>query len=189
MFCVIADNRTLSVKKTQYTIGVQMVIDINEIKENSPYQIDMIYDATLSNTLNLEDKLARIEIKCEVSKSGHLYLCKLKAKTLISARCDFCLMNTPFEIEFDVEETFAKPEQMENEEEINAITTAGMIDLTDVVLAGLYSQIPSQFICSESCKGLCTSCGTNLNINKCNCHENEKETDPRFDALKNIQWR
>ena len=34
--------------------------------------------------------------------------------------------------------------------------------------------------CSEECKGLCPTCGKNLNHEKCNC---KKEVDPRMAAL------
>ena len=165
-----------------------MIIPLKDIKDNIPYEFNFDYPLNLSNHLNLEKKTAVLKISGSISKQGNLYICDITAKTLLLARCDFCLISVPYDIDYVLTEHFSKSNDASDGEEIHAITTED-IDLTDVVLAGLYSQMPSQFICRDTCKGLCTSCGNNLNINKCNCHENEDDTDPRFDALKNIKWR
>ena len=47
-----------------------------------------------------------------------------------------------------------------------------------------YLHTPMKIVCSEKCKGLCTHCGSNLNITQCNCSENE--IDPRFESLKSL---
>ena len=40
-------------------------------------------------------------------------------------------------------------------------------------------------ICSQDCKGLCQSCGQNLNEGTCNCEQ--EKTNSRWDALKNFK--
>ncbi len=43
---------------------------------------------------------------------------------------------------------------------------------------------PIRVLCKDECKGLCSRCGANLNINTCDC---EKESaDPRMAAIKDI---
>ena len=45
-------------------------------------------------------------------------------------------------------------------------------------------ELPSKFLCKESCKGLCPKCGKNLNEGKCGCPE--KEPDPRLATLAKL---
>ena len=47
----------------------------------------------------------------------------------------------------------------------------------------ILQEILVQPLCGEDCQGICPSCGKNLNTEECNC---EKETDSRFDILKEL---
>jgi uncharacterized protein len=40
-------------------------------------------------------------------------------------------------------------------------------------------------LCSDACKGLCPTCGTNLNRGTCDC--TSEWEDPRFAALRALQ--
>ena len=41
----------------------------------------------------------------------------------------------------------------------------------------------TKFLCDEDCKGLCSSCGKNLNLGPCGCR---KTIDPRFAVLEQL---
>ena len=45
---------------------------------------------------------------------------------------------------------------------------------------------PSKFYCSEDCKGLCPSCGKNLNLEACNCAQEREESGSGLAALKDM---
>ena len=56
---------------------------------------------------------------------------------------------------------------------------------TDALLRDdILLELPSKFLCKESCKGLCPKCGKNLNEGSCNCDTHE--TDPRLAVLKQL---
>ncbi len=56
---------------------------------------------------------------------------------------------------------------------------------TDALLRDdILLELPSKFICKESCKGLCSKCGKNLNEGSCTC--NRQETDPRLAVLMQL---
>lgn len=56
---------------------------------------------------------------------------------------------------------------------------------TDALLRDdILLELPSKFLCKESCKGLCPKCGKNLNEGNCNC--NMHEADPRLAVLKQL---
>lgn len=58
------------------------------------------------------------------------------------------------------------------------------IDLADDVRQMLLLAIPLKLLCKESCRGLCPSCGKNLNEGACACAE--EDIDPRWEALRKL---
>lgn len=59
------------------------------------------------------------------------------------------------------------------------------IDLTHEIEEQIAMEIPVKPLCSESCKGLCHECGTDLNTSSCSC---SKETvSLAFSALKDFK--
>ena len=57
------------------------------------------------------------------------------------------------------------------------------LDLDDVLSTCLILDMESKFLCREDCKGLCPTCGKNLNLGPCGCR---KQTDPRFAVLEQL---
>jgi len=59
------------------------------------------------------------------------------------------------------------------------------IDLAPALREQILLAVPPPPVCDEACKGLCPTCGKDLNAGDCGC---EKTTiDPRWAALKSIQ--
>ena len=63
--------------------------------------------------------------------------------------------------------------------EINA--TTDFVDLTEEVREAIILALPGYPVCRETCKGLCMTCGANLNKTTCRCRENGN--DDRWAAL------
>lgn len=58
------------------------------------------------------------------------------------------------------------------------------LDLDHLVTEDILLELPSKFLCSPDCKGLCPQCGKNLNTGDCQC---ERDTvDPRLAILKEL---
>ena len=60
------------------------------------------------------------------------------------------------------------------------------IDLDPVVREQVLLALPVSVLCRDDCKGLCTKCGQDLNVNDCG-HGREKELDPRLAKLGAIK--
>jgi uncharacterized protein len=56
------------------------------------------------------------------------------------------------------------------------------IDLGQLIEEQFYLVLPMKPLCSVDCKGLCSNCGTNLNVASCDCQV--RWEDPRLAALK-----
>lgn len=58
------------------------------------------------------------------------------------------------------------------------------LDISGAVESLVYSNLPMRSLCSESCKGLCPKCGTDLNKSECNC--DTTRYDPRFAIFRKL---
>jgi uncharacterized protein len=107
--------------------------------------------------------------------------------------CSRCLESFPWPVDttFDLRYQPHALNAGEGEREIEAddLTTAfyehETIDLGQLMREQFYLSLPMKPLCSDSCRGLCPQCGTNLNRGSCAC--NRDWDDPRFAALKALK--
>ena len=62
---------------------------------------------------------------------------------------------------------------------------APMLNLAEVAWEQFMLALPSRPLCREDCKGLCPSCGANLNWTECDCKT--ESGDPRLAALAGLR--
>lgn len=76
--------------------------------------------------------------------------------------------------------------QKEDEEsdEIQFVITDGKVQMDEIIKQLIYLSMPMKSLCNKDCKGICPSCGVNLNYEKCQCENNL--TDPRLEKLKDL---
>jgi uncharacterized protein len=70
-----------------------------------------------------------------------------------------------------------------DETEIGYYEESGLL-LEDVVREQVLLSLPTRTLCTPDCKGLCPSCGQNLNSAPCNC--DPAAADPRWNALAGL---
>ena len=123
--------------------------------------------------------------------AGYIRL-ESKVKIPYRGECARCLDPVDGVLEFDFNRTLAAPGQIsekeleENPEEYLTVTN-GTVDLDDAVCETVFLEFPMLILCSPDCAGLCPKCGKKLRPGeKCGC--SAPETDPRWAALKDIDW-
>ncbi|MGI6354978.1 MAG: DUF177 domain-containing protein [Lentisphaerae bacterium] len=99
-----------------------------------------------------------------------------KLSGVIEVMCDRCTDNAPCKVEVD--DVFHRYENV----------IGDIIDLTDDIREDILLVFPQSFLCSDACRGLCPSCGSNLNRERCTC-TNKADADPdnpwrQLDSLK-----
>ena len=107
--------------------------------------------------------------------------------------CGRCLepFRMPVASAFDLRYVPRTENTGEGEREVGEddLTTAfyenDQIDLTQLISEQLHLALPMKPLCSETCKGLCPQCGTNLNTGTCDC--SQKWEDPRLAPLKALR--
>ncbi len=61
--------------------------------------------------------------------------------------------------------------------------TGHELDITDDIREDILINLPSKYLCSDKCKGLCLTCGKNLNKNECDC-----KIEPEINDKGKNQW-
>jgi uncharacterized protein len=59
------------------------------------------------------------------------------------------------------------------------------LDLRPALREQWLLNVPAYALCREDCKGLCPTCGAELNLDTCGCKP--ASADPRWDALRKLQ--
>jgi uncharacterized protein len=74
--------------------------------------------------------------------------------------------------------------ELSNDALDESLVIGGEIELAELIRERILLELPEMHLCSEDCKGLCPKCGINRNSASCIC--SDKEIDPRWAALKNL---
>ena len=108
----------------------------------------------------------------------------------IELTCSRCLdpFTLPVTTDFDLRyvphtENLGEGEREVEEDDLaTAFYADEQIDLEQLIMEQLHLAMPMKPLCSDTCKGLCPQCGTNLNTGSCGC--DPKWEDPRLAPLK-----
>lgn len=107
--------------------------------------------------------------------------------------CGRCLER--FETVMDIPVTYviarAHVEEKEHELSVEELEQSFLhgdeVDITQIIEEQVALALPMRPLCSETCRGLCPRCGSDLNNNQCDC--NRDVVDVRFEKLKDFQVR
>lgn len=101
--------------------------------------------------------------------------------------CARCLVDLDRVVACDVIELFCDPGRSDGDDAVEAgyEIRDGSLDLDTLLRDALVPAVPYQPLCAPGCKGLCGSCGANLNQADCDCVE--LVTDPRWAALEGLR--
>ena len=117
---------------------------------------------------------------CVFNEAGILRLTgKLTAEMICV--CDRCGEEFESLKEMDLDATVVE----ENPEDDPAlfVLEGNEIDLDEILSTLFILDMETKFLCKEDCKGLCPTCGKNLNFGPCGCR---KPIDPRFAVLEQL---
>ena len=153
--------------------------------------------STDKDDIDLETKgievVGDVEMVGEVSRNAAKTDVRGSVKAPLEIDCTRCLtpvrreLDVAFQIDFVGREFL--PESKEAHLESNDLGTdileGDEIDLTEIAREQILLNLPETTLCREDCKGICPTCGTDLNEGDCQCGEDE--IDPRWAALKNLK--
>ena len=97
--------------------------------------------------------------------------------------CDRCAVETERQYSFSFEHVLVTALQGEDTGDLLVVEN-NQLDMDELARADIYLELPTKYLCSPDCKGLCPRCGANWNMGQCGCAV--KETDPRLAVLKKL---
>ncbi len=154
----------------------------SEIEISGTLALDMGEDrpgtATVQGTLIVDNLETRFLLNGKVKASGQ-------------SQCGRCLEDFQFEWDVPVDimimlqqERNQDPDEGQNKTMI-LHQNRGEVDLSETLTECLVLAFPIATVCSEECKGLCSSCGIDLNRQSCEC--TNEDFDPRWAALDALE--
>lgn len=101
----------------------------------------------------------------------------------IDLQCVRCLTPVNGDIEIELDERFQTlPITKSDQDQVYPITADHHVDLEPVLRELVVVNTPMRVLCRDDCKGICSTCGQNLNEGSCDCTPDD--TDPRMAVLK-----
>ena len=164
-----------------------MLISVSELLklENSEQQLNVAVDLQKISFSPLPIQFSEpVSVEGKMKNAGGVIVLSAVACGKYKTYCDRCGKEIESAIQFDVSESFVKnPAGLDDDPEATVLQ-GQEFDLADILEKTAFASFPTKHLCDEECKGLCPSCGMNLNERSCSCKDDE--WDPRFEALRGL---
>jgi len=115
---------------------------------------------------------------------GNNFIVDGTVNTIGDYECTRCLTPVMHKAAILFKDIYGIVGQRRTDEDEILLCDGETIDLTELIRETLVINEPSQVLCREDCKGLCTHCGADLNIAPCSCES--FEVDPRLAVLRTL---
>lgn len=158
-----------------------MIIELESIfnTDGSSYEFD--YELSLShiNVSGASPLKSPVKVKGIVKNNTGIVTLGADVELIYSASCDRCAEETEKKFNFNFSHNLIA--SLSNEDNDDFLVVSDMrLDLDELIEEDVNLELPTKFLCSEDCKGVCVMCGKNLNKDQCDC---KKPIDPRLEGL------
>jgi len=146
----------------------------------------------LSKKEKLDFSFRKVDVSGFIRKVRDNIFFEGNLETVLETQCCRCLEEAYLPLKTEFSYTLL-PEAGTVKEEIELKTedlevgyySGEVIDLAPMILEQILLQAPMKILCNESCKGLCSHCGINLNVASCDCRS--VSIDGRLSVLKHFR--
>ena len=135
-----------------------------------------------------EPFINNLVLDCKLDKSQHQIVVNCNLTISVELNCDRCtkVFDREYTKEFTLLYLYSYKDLDEDDVNTKYLSPAeDKIDLQEDVLDFAKLTIPMKKLCEDDCKGLCSSCGVNLNSNECNC--SNEVIDPKWEPLLKLK--
>jgi uncharacterized protein len=126
-----------------------------------------------------------VPVRLDVSRTMGGYALRLRFSVQLDGPCMRCLEAANKTIEVDAREV-DQPDGGNDDELSSPYVNHEELDLRSWSRDALALALPSQIVCTEECRGLCSVCGENLNAAP--DHQHESQPDPRWAKLRELKF-
>ena len=162
-----------------------MIIKISNLSEG---EHDFVFEDKI-DVLDLEKPFyGKYKSFVILNKLHDQLILTVKSDFKVKFECDRCGTEYKSSLESEYKMIYLMNEVPEETDSLNVSylsRDADKIDITSDVQEFALLSVPMKRLCTENCKGLCYSCGKDLNKEECNC--SAEEIDPRWKPLMNLK--
>lgn len=148
-------------------------------------QDELYVDERLSSRSDIKaTEPFRVKLKAQLSAGIATVTGDLQGE--VQMICSLCLTEYSEKMHLAVDQVFTRNEEIaasDRQQRIHFIK-GDKVNLKDYVEEDILLAIPYVLRCKPECKGLCTTCGKNLNEGSCHC--DTQTIDPRLEKLKHF---
>lgn len=168
-----------------------MKIDLSEIARTPGMHAIQAIDEPCPDDLDVTCT-APIRGQVSFTNTGSLLILKGEVCTEVRLECGRCLSEFQYPVGAEIQEEYRlqrigdaiRVYPLDEDDAASNLVVNNVLDLDELIRQSVLIAVPIQPLCKADCKGLCPSCGQNLNMGKCMClHDN---VDTPFKALAEL---
>lgn len=162
-----------------------MILDLKNLFATEGARIEVDHTIDMSDVdFSGEYPLKKpVLAKGRISNKASVVSLDLKIDFQYTAPCDRCYESATHSHSITIDKILAA--SIEGDDSDTIIIVPGMkLDVDELIYSEVILSLPTKHLCKETCKGICSMCGKNLNEGECDC--NKKEIDPRLQKLADL---
>ncbi len=105
------------------------------------------------------DLRSPLSVEASLTRAGNTIMADALVSAQYGYQCARCLAD------------FQRSKSREYHFDYEISSPMDIIDIGEDIRQEMILAIPQRVLCSKDCKGICTGCGVNLNIEKCKCKQ------------------
>ena len=148
--------------------------------ENAKKNIEYNFSLADVEVQGVKPFISPIQVKAEISSKAQSVRLNAHLSYDYKMPCDRCMADTTSHSSLVIDSLLTKEDCEDLSDEF--ITVGDEIDLDEFLYGEIILNLPVKYVCEDDCKGLCETCGVNLNVEQCSC--NKQKIDPRLEVLK-----
>ncbi len=156
-------------------------IDLESVFNNEGSSEEFDYELDLSGEEldGAKPFTAPVRVRGNVHNRAGIVELEAEASSDLDVFCDRCAVPFRYPLLIEIRHTLVSSLNDDDNDDLILVNDMNF-NLDELVTEDIFLLIPSKFLCKEDCKGLCPTCGKDLNEGPCDC---KKEVDPRFASL------
>lgn len=163
-----------------------MVIDLKKyfVSDGLSETVECSLDLSAEKLNEVAPFQAPIAVRASFQGFSGSVLMKAECTCTVTMPCDRCFEETTQVWEKHFSHVLVRELNEEEDDDSYILVPGERLDLDELLYSDIMLEMPSKFLCSPDCKGLCPQCGKNLNKGECCCEKTQ--VDPRLEQLKQL---
>ena len=135
------------------SVDIDYSIGVDELREISAYSF-----------------ASPVTVKGKIHNRAGVVRLTYESRAELALECDRCLKEFVREYCFGFEHILVRSLNGDEDDEY-VVCPNDLLDMDELAVSDLLLQLPTKILCKDDCKGLCFTCGHDLNEGECGCEK------------------